>query len=223
MQPESARKELLVGFHQSEEESIVRAWEADLNQLGLSGVSVAATPPVGPPALGARKAAAPPKAEAAARIAVPKALVEMPAIRAIAGRVPSLEQATTEQVWERIAKLHADEAVLDPASRELIASQNPTATVAARLAITKKRTESPLVRMLRNLEESVALDSVRNEYDLHRKLHRWFVDGTAPADVDALNERVYAELFLTPRSDPWLGLAPGDAYAALPNNGVVSE
>ena len=27
-------------------------------------------------------------------------------------------------------------------------------------------------------------------------------------DVDTLNEWVYAELFLTPSSDPWLGLAP---------------
>jgi len=31
---------------------------------------------------------------------------------------------------------------------------------------------------------------------------------------------VYAELFLTPSSDPWLGLLPG-AYTGLENDGVV--
>jgi hypothetical protein len=38
--------------------------------------------------------------------------------------------------------------------------------------------------------------------------------------VDRLNERVYAELFLTPSSDPWLGLAPRDAYSALDGDGI---
>jgi hypothetical protein len=38
-------------------------------------------------------------------------------------------------------------------------------------------------------------------------------------DFDRLNEWVYAELFLTPSSDPWLGLAPRDMYTALDGNG----
>lgn len=227
---EKERQLYLVGFHQDEEDKIVRAWQADLVKLGLATgqrenlarsqvrFEQAATAAAEP-----RKAAAPTKAEEAARIAMPKAKLELPAIRAIVGRLPELEKTTTEAVWEQIAQLHAAESQLDDASRTLIASQNPTAAAAGQLAITKQITESPLVRMLRSLEESVAMDTVRNEYELHRKLHRWFVDGTAPANVDELNERVYAELFLTPRSDPWLGLVPADAYAALPNNGVVRQ
>lgn len=39
------------------------------------------------------------------------------------------------------------------------------------------------------------------------------------AEVNALNEWVYATLFLTPSSDPWLGLAPRDVYTALDNDG----
>jgi hypothetical protein len=39
--------------------------------------------------------------------------------------------------------------------------------------------------------------------------------------VEELNERVYTELFLTPSSDPWLGLAPPDVYTAIENGGVV--
>jgi hypothetical protein len=41
--------------------------------------------------------------------------------------------------------------------------------------------------------------------------------------VDQLNERVYAELFLTPSSDPWLGLVTPDVYTALDNGGVVFQ
>jgi hypothetical protein len=39
-------------------------------------------------------------------------------------------------------------------------------------------------------------------------------------NIDQLNKRVYAELFLTPDSDPWLGLLPQDVYAALDRGGV---
>ena len=40
-------------------------------------------------------------------------------------------------------------------------------------------------------------------------------------DVQKLNEKVYASLFLTPSSDPWLGLFSTDVYTALDNGGVV--
>jgi hypothetical protein len=78
-----------------------------------------------------------------------------------------------------------------------------------------------MLRLVRNLQRSIAVDTVRNEYVLHRQLHTWLLEQPAlAADVEPLNERVYAELFLTPRSDPWLGLAPPDVYTALPNNGM---
>jgi hypothetical protein len=72
-----------------------------------------------------------------------------------------------------------------------------------------------------SFQQSMALDTVKNEYTLHRQIHEWFAAGQAPGDVDALNERVYAELFLTPSSDPWLGLAPGDVYTALDRGGLT--
>ena len=49
---------------------------------------------------------------------------------------------------------------------------------------------------------------------------RWPGAGNV-AELDAFNERVYAELFLTPSSDPWLGLVPADTFTALDNNGVT--
>jgi len=38
--------------------------------------------------------------------------------------------------------------------------------------------------------------------------------------VNKLNEKVYASLFLTPGSDPWLGLFSTDLYTALDNGGI---
>ncbi len=67
----------------------------------------------------------------------------------------------------------------------------------------------------------MALDTVRNEYMLRTKLHGWFVTEMAKSsNVETLNEMVYAQLFLTPRSDPWLGLYSPDVYTALDNGGI---
>ena len=82
-----------------------------------------------------------------------------------------------------------------------------SAEAAMRRAVSKAFVEDPLLRVL------------RNEYWLHRQLHEWLARTPAP-DVDGFNERVYAELFLTPRSDPWLGLVPVEAYTALPESGL---
>ena len=93
------------------------------------------------------------------------------------------------------------------------------------LAETKKRVEDPLVRLVRNFQNTIAIDTVRNEYTLHRQIHEWFGSGSMPLaiDVNELNDAVYAHLFLTPSGDPWLGLVPGDVYTALDNNGVLQN
>lgn len=226
-----ARRTSLVNYHEREEQSIRTAWRKDLAQLGVDPTAGAvvkpAIPQTRPPQ--AINANGPPHAIVAAKRAVTKSVaLELPALAAMQSKAPiaaessldELERTTTDEVWQRIAALHLAEAELDAASRELIRKQHPTAAVAAKIAITKARVESPLVKMIRGLENSVALDSVQNEYRLHRKIHEWFTNGAATNDVEALNERVYAELFLTPSSDPWLGLSPSDAYAALPENGV---
>ena len=88
----------------------------------------------------------------------------------------------------------------------LLAAAFVAAANAARagaVAETKRRVENPLVRLVASFQQSIALDSVKNEYQLHRQIHEWLSRGV-PGSVDELNERVYAELFLTPSSDPWL-------------------
>ena len=96
----------------------------------------------------------------------------------------------------------------------------PLAKDAAIRAVSKTRVEDPILRIVRAFEDAMTLDTVRNEYLLHRRIHEQFADKTAlTTNVDALNEWVYAELFLTPSSDPWLGLAPRDIYTALDGDG----
>jgi hypothetical protein len=40
-------------------------------------------------------------------------------------------------------------------------------------------------------------------------------------DLATLNAWVYSTLFLTPASDPWLGLMPPSVYTGLPDDGLV--
>lgn len=131
-------------------------------------------------------------------------------------------EAASDAAWQKIADLHADDGTLDKASVALVASQHPTAWAAGRLAMSKRVVESPMLRMLRTFQGSIALDTVRNEYLMHSQIHAWLAAEPSP-DLRLFNSRVYADLFLTPDNDPWLGLMPGDIYTGLENNGVVEK
>jgi len=208
----------LAAYHRRRFQAIEVAWNADLLKLGVSmGTPM---PHVLPKAAAQARApqTAPPTAAQAAPTAYSKYVVEAPIVSAAAP--PTLEEATTDTVWNRIAALHSDDGTLDAASVALMASQHPTAAAAGRIAISKGFVENPLVRMVRAFQGTVALDTVRNEYLLHRQIHQWLAAQPSP-NLDQFNERVYSDLFLTPSSDPWLGLMPADSYSALQNNGVV--
>ena len=93
---------------------------------------------------------------------------------------------------------------------------------AGRIAVSKAAFEDPMLRAMREFEGSMAEDSVRNHYDLHTQIHEWFAqDVPDVALVNRLNNRVYAELFLMPSWDPWLGLRPPNAYSALEADGAT--
>jgi hypothetical protein len=121
----------------------------------------------------------------------------------------ALEKITDEAAWKKIAQLHASEAILDERSIALIKRQNPTLA------------NEELARLLHRFQEFIALDTMRNEYLMHSKLYTMLMRDPARNDVEKLNEKVYATIFLTPSSDPWLGLFSTDVYTALDNGGVV--
>lgn len=76
------------------------------------------------------------------------------------------------------------------------------------------RTKQPLTEeLMANLRRTVAIDTLAND-ELHGVIHAWFAAGEV-TDLATLNERVYAELFLTPSDDPWLGLNPSSLFAAI--------
>jgi hypothetical protein len=206
-------------WHTQQQQRVVSDWQADLNRIGVIGAL---------PEAGKAEVIAAPPALAAAPRAISKGRVEMKVVRDLTpisiASAQSLESRSDDATWVKLAQLHADDARLDDGSRALIAAkQPPQAVPAARLAASKSFVERPLVRVVANFERSIAEDTVRNQYLFHRKIHEWLADpATAPlaSNVNALNERVYAELFLTPSSDPWLGLVPADTYSALENDGL---
>jgi hypothetical protein len=78
-------------------------------------------------------------------------------------------------------------------------------------------------RMIESFQHSVALDTVHNNYQLRRKALAWLREAPAQVRVEELNRRVYAELFMTPGSDPWLGLMPEATYTGLTGDGCVVD
>jgi hypothetical protein len=161
----------------------------------------------------------------AGRLAVSKSAIESPLLKSIqpkgGDRTAPKKAEVRDELWVKVAFLHSAEARLDASTQALIRSKNPTAFDASQLATSKRLVEDPFLRTWRNLERSISEDTVRNEFLLHAQIHDWFARGVAPEDLSSLNEKVYAELFLMPSSDPWLGLAPQDTFTGLPNNGLV--
>jgi hypothetical protein len=144
-------------------------------------------------------------------MAMTKAVTEANILRAMTSATEELGKITDETGWRKIAQLHSSDAVLDDRSISLIKHQNPNLT------------ERELAQLVQKFQDSIALDTVRNEYLMHSKLYTWIVKDPVRDDVEKLNEQVYAKLFLTPNSDPWLGLFSADVYTALDNGGVKKQ
>lgn len=115
----------------------------------------------------------------------------------------ALSRKVDDDLWQNVAGLHMADAKLDANSLEVLRTKTlRPQTVAA------------------TFEKSIAEDTVRNEYSRHTTIHRWLAKNPN-LDLNELNARVYSEIFLTPDSDPWLGLLPADAYNGIQNDGVV--
>ena len=162
-----------------------------------------------------------PLALVAAPLAVTKMAVEVRTVGSITYTPGKFERATDEAEWTKLAELHLAEARMDAASVGVVARHNPyvESSTKGQSALTAEQ----LARVVANFERRMALDTVRNEYLLRPSLLRWLTEGAGKLDVDKLNERVYAELFLTPDTDPWLGLLTPDTYTGLTNDGVISK
>ena len=193
-------------YHSSRIQAIQSQWTGDLNKLGIRmNTRLGNTSNTNPS----------PSAIVAGNVAVSKSRVEMPIVSRIETAVPgngnTIPEIADSAIWNRIAQLYRADAKLD---------KNSLALIQAKKFYSTNNSANSLQRLTNNFESAMALDTVRNEYILHSQIHQWFVQGSDTKSVDKLNEKVYSQLFLTPNSDPWLGLLPSDTYSAIDNDGV---
>lgn len=203
----SDRESYLRKYHSDRLNSIQAQWVADLSRLGIQSPPKLVEIPTNP--------SQPPTAEIASSLAVSKMRVETPMLSALQSSAErnqnALAKITDQEVWNKIAQLYAVDAKLD---------QNSISLIKAKKSQSANTQEDNLPIIVKKFEAAMALDTVRNEYMLHSQIHQWFMQGKETKNVEALNEQVYAQLFLTPSSDPWLGLFPSDSYSAIDNDGI---
>jgi hypothetical protein len=152
-------------------------------------------------------AGAAPSAIEAMPLTVGKMFVEAPILNAL--RAPAAPPVALDQVDWRSAAVEIfqrrPETVFDARSRALL--------------VLKTGQEGPaLEATMTALSLSVVADSVKNDATLRWSIGQLFAEAdTAQTalDFEAMNTRVYAEVFLTPASDPWLGLQHADVWDAI--------
>jgi hypothetical protein len=210
---EGESAQILRGYHDSLLDATSKAWAQDVQRVGGKITekveAVTATPDN------------PPSARAAARVAMAKAVVESGLVNAISSDTRTLERMTDEETWNKIAALYLADAKLDATSIELIRRQNPYTGEATGSETVGQLPADRMAKLIQNFERAIALDTMRNEYLIHSRLRAWLLSNRARLDTEVFNERVYAELFLTPSSDPWLGLVQPNTYTGLSNDGIV--
>ena len=134
-----------------------------------------------------------------------------------------LFKETTDSTWNAMATRFYP-ANFDGSSVALIDSSTkyPAAESAARLTVSKMMVESPLIKSLRHLQESVSVDTVKNNLAMRTEiLEMSLVENLSnyPHALDYFNEQVYAQVFQTPASDPYLGLESPGIISGIDNDG----
>jgi hypothetical protein len=195
------RREVLVKYHRDRLAKLEKNWRSDLTRL-----SIPAQPLLQPIA----KASPSVDAAIASRMTFSKMAVELPTLTltptAPISEVipPSPFAKLSESNWARLARLYQNRVYLDQGSLKLMERKlSPTASM-------------PTV--VKSFETAIAQDTVRNEYVFHAQIHSWFANGefmNSDTSLTALNRRVYDQLFLTPASDPWLGLVNENVYTGI--------
>ena len=142
-------------------------------------------------------------AEAATAMTASKAMVDRPLLASMqfAASLRSLDPSD----WTRVGELEAatvqfSEGALALIRKKQFGSEAPK--------------EGELEALILNLQNSVAADTIYNESALHSQIHEWFARNRV-IDLATLNTRIYDELFLTPESDPWLGLKQPTIFTGI--------
>jgi len=145
-------------------------------------------------------------AEAATAITASKALVDRPLLASMQFAATLRSLAPSD--WTRVAAYEAGNVQFSVAALQLIQRKQFGGA---------EPKAGEMEALLMNLRNSVAADTIFNECELHAAIHGWFARGEV-TDLASLNTRVYDELFLTPESDPWLGLKSPTIFTGIAAN-----
>jgi len=212
--------------HAERELELLARWQREFRAVG---VSIENRDPAALSALNARlrsdSESLPESSVDAARagnLAATKAVVEVNLLEQMTPKAPfsatDARRQSTLATWAKVAARHRSEAVLSEPSRALMRELAPRGFDVDGHAVPID--DAGFAALVDRFEQVLALDSVRNQLDLAIGIHERLA--ARPLDSLAeLNRWVYATVFLTPRSDPWLGLTADRGFTALPSDGIA--
>ncbi len=194
-------------YHQMRRNQLINKWRGELQTIGVKMVESE---------ISGQKTESSNKKPTALE-AVPRAITKMAVELPVAANFKFtlidekfLQKETDFDAWQKLANLFGkttfDQNTIDFIRRQTIGNTDLT--------------EVGFSQMLDALRDSVAMDKVRNEYLFHSLIYKMLTE-ISDHDVENFNEIVYNNLFLTPRSDKWLGLYSPEVYSALDGNGIV--
>ncbi|HEX5098108.1 MAG TPA: hypothetical protein VFV94_01340, partial [Polyangiaceae bacterium] len=214
--------------HAQAELGLLERWQ---REFGAVGVSIQSRDPAALATLNARLAThienmpeSPFDAAEAAQRAPAKAIVETKLIEEVTPRAPfaptEARRQSTGAAWAKVAARHRAEAVLSAQSQALMRELAPRGFDIDGRPVPID--DAGFAALVERFEQVLALDTVKNQLDLALGIHERMA--ARPLDsLTELNRWVYATVFLTPRSDPWLGLTANHGFTALPSDGIAQS
>ena len=185
--------------HQSRREALEQALREALRPLGIDAASIDLSLP---------RRERPPTVNDAEGLTAGKAVIERPSL-ALMARDPGALSAPLD-VWSAIGGMRTR---FDLALRrdvpDVVISQEAVAMIRFKSAASQ---DTDVVRI--RLLGLIANDTARNRFLQHARVHALFMGGQAERLSD-LNATIYADLFLTPASDRWLGLMGDDLFTGI--------
>jgi hypothetical protein len=125
--------------------------------------------------------------------------------------------AIGQEMWRMKGTSEAPPQILDAQSRALVLTLQSAVPPGM-----KQPTAAEKTGVVTRFEQSIVADTAINDLVLRPQISA-FIEGTGTVDFETLNTWVYATVFFTPKSDPWLNLLPRDEFTGLPGDGVLMQ
>lgn len=207
----SARAQAIAKFHEAALAADTAAY------AGIAGSAY--TPISGRLALAAELA---PPIRRAQQATIAKAAIEVVDLARIgidAGKVDRADVAQWAMIGQRIWAIGTAAANERPAAGVLDARSRALITRLHTAGPGAKPTPAAVAAMLARLEQNLVADSALNQFQLRPQIRRRIIR-QRDVELASLNAWIYAHVFHTPASDPWLGLHERTDFSGLPGDGL---